>query len=231
MPFGHGNGWISTQRKRRQPRRPGSVAESCSFLLSLLITESQQAQVFTFSHNYIQTLFGLRKDTVIVLTREGKITQAHRSLRTLTKLVRTCGKYFRRLQQLDASRFVELPQCGDLVLYYWKQVVDATGGPFELIAGRFRMTRADPGLIMCLLDTNEAVYPTQILVQGMVLFKDSLSQWVPKHRDGTDNPNSRNIMCISRNILTNHHSVNPGICAECCTAAYHTFHAFEFHGP
>lgn len=132
-----------------------------------------QAQLFSFSRDYIRTVFSLRKDIVIALTRDGKATQAHKPLRTLTNHVRTYGKYFRRLEQLDASRFVELPHCGDLVLYYWQQVVDATGGPTELVA-----------------DTHGAVYPTRFLVQGMVLFKDSLSQWAPKRRDGTDNPNT-----------------------------------------
>jgi len=207
------------------------VTKPYCFLLGLLINESQQAQLFTFSYDFTQKLFSLRKDIVIALTRDGKTAQAHKPLRALTKHVRTCGKYFRRLQQLDTSRFVELPQCGDLVLYHWKQVVDATDNSLELIAGRFGMTWADPGLISCLSDTDEVVYPTQILVQGMVLFKESLSQWAPIRRDGTGNPNSKNIMHVMRNIFIYHYSVNTGICAECCTTAHHTFHTFESHGP
>lgn len=42
-----------------------------------------------------------------------------------------------------------------------------------------------------MLDSYEAVYPSRLLVQGMVLFKDSLTQWTPKRRDGTENPNSK----------------------------------------
>ncbi|KAJ3573347.1 hypothetical protein NP233_g2485 [Leucocoprinus birnbaumii] len=132
-----------------------------------------QAQLFSFSHQHIATLFALRKEIVVALSRDGKTAQANRPLHALTNHVRTYGKYFCRLEQLDASRFVDLPQCGDLVLYYWQQVVDATGGPVGLVA-----------------DTHDAVYPTRFLVQGMVLFKDSLSQWAPKRRDGTDNPNT-----------------------------------------
>lgn len=109
--------------------------------------------------------------------------------------------------------------------------MDATDNSLELIAGRFGMTWADPGLISCLSDTDEAVYPTQILVQGMVLFKESLSQWAPIRRDGTENTNSKNIMHVMRNIFIYHHSFNTGICAECCATAHHTFHTSEFHGP
>lgn len=116
------------------------MTKSYCFLLGLLITKYQQAQLFTFSYDFIQKLFSLRKDIVIALARDRKIAQAHKPLRALTKHIRTCGKYFRRLQQLDVSRFVELPQCGDLVLYFWKQVVNATDDSFELIAGRFGMT-------------------------------------------------------------------------------------------
>lgn len=45
-------------------------------------------------------------------------------------------------------------------------------------------------LISWTTDTYAAVYPTRFLVQGMVLFKESLSQWAPEKRDGSDNPNS-----------------------------------------
>ncbi|KAF9451646.1 ARM repeat-containing protein [Macrolepiota fuliginosa MF-IS2] len=145
------------------------------------MAKAWQSQLFSFSYNYIRSLFGLRKDIVIALNRDGRLALARRPLQVLINHVRAYGKYFRRLEQLDASRFVDLPQCGDLVLFYWSQVVDATGGPTEFIA-----------------DTLDAVYPTRFLVQGMVLFKDSLSQWAPKRRDGSENPNT-----LSREFVQN----------------------------
>jgi hypothetical protein len=114
-------------------------------------------------------------------------------LKILTNHLRTYGKYFRRLQQLDASRFVELPRYADMVLYYWQLVVDATGGSTELVAGE-----AQPSVFSIptltgylIVDNYEAVYPIRLLVQGMVLFKDSLTQWAPKRRDGSDNLSSK----------------------------------------
>lgn len=50
---------------------------------------------------------------------------AMRSLNFLYKFVCTFGKFFRRLQQIDVARFVELPLCDDLVLYHWEKVVQA----------------------------------------------------------------------------------------------------------
>lgn len=47
------------------------------------------------------------------------------------------GKFFRRLQQLEVQRFVALPNCGDLILYYWTKVVQATSGPSDYIEGLF----------------------------------------------------------------------------------------------
>lgn len=79
---------------------------------------------------------------MIALNQGGKLALARKSLEVLTNHVRTYGKYFRRLEQLDPSRFVELPQCGDLVLFYWSQVVDATGGPMELVEGKAESTRS-----------------------------------------------------------------------------------------
>jgi len=56
------------------------------------------------------------------------------SLNLLYKFVRTFAKFFRRVQQVDVARFVELPLCDDLVLYYWEKVVQANASA-ELIEG------------------------------------------------------------------------------------------------
>lgn len=97
--------------------------------------QSQQSQLFNSSHDYIRSFFNYRRDIILALRQGGKLDVARRPLKILTNHLRTYGKYFRRLQQLDAPRFVELPRCGDLVLYYWQLVVDATGCSAELVAG------------------------------------------------------------------------------------------------
>jgi hypothetical protein len=56
------------------------------------------------------------------------------SLNLLYKFVRTFGKFFRRVQQIDVVRFVDLPLCDDLILYYWEKVVQANSSA-ELIEG------------------------------------------------------------------------------------------------
>ena len=58
-----------------------------------------------------------------------------RSIDQLSRHVRLLGKFFRRLQQLNVSRFVEQPMCSDIVLYYWSKVVEATNAPSGMISG------------------------------------------------------------------------------------------------
>jgi len=53
----------------------------------------------------------------------------------ITRHVRAIGKFFRRLQQLDIKKFVLLPICTDVVLYYWSLVVKSTEVPPEVING------------------------------------------------------------------------------------------------
>ena len=69
---------------------------------------------------------------------------ASRSLNLIYKSVCTFGKFFRRLQQTDVVRFVELPLCDDLVLYYWEKVVQANASA-ELIEGMLMGTQGNPG--------------------------------------------------------------------------------------
>jgi hypothetical protein len=61
---------------------------------------------------------------------------AWQSIDQLTRHVRLFGKFFRRLQQLSATHFSELPMCNDLVLYYWSNVVQATSSPPDFISGQ-----------------------------------------------------------------------------------------------
>ena len=79
----------------------------------------------------------LRSKVIVSLARAGVQfdSQTSRSLNILTRHLRIFGKFFRRLQQLSPGRFVVLPMCSDLILYYWSQIVDATNGPTDLISG------------------------------------------------------------------------------------------------
>ncbi|KAI0722911.1 ARM repeat-containing protein [Earliella scabrosa] len=95
---------------------------------------------------------------------------SQRALDLLTRHVRVFGKLFRRMQRDNTAHFVTLPMCGDLVLYYWSKVVQATTGPPEQIA-----------------DSALVTFPVRFLVQGMALFRDSLAQWAPMKKDGSQN--------------------------------------------
>jgi hypothetical protein len=107
---------------------------------------------------------------------------ARQSVGQLTRHVRLFGTFFRRLQQLSPRRFLQLPMCTELVLYYWDKVVHASYQPPELIAGSLRvllcnaMTSTDDRY----LDMDEAVYPVRFLVQALIIFKDNLVQWSPR---------------------------------------------------
>lgn len=43
------------------------------------------------------------------------------------------------------------------------------------------------------LDSPTAVFPLRFLVQAMVLFKESLAQWAPVRKDGTENVHGRTL--------------------------------------
>ncbi|THH02435.1 hypothetical protein EW026_g424 [Hermanssonia centrifuga] len=116
----------------------------------------------------LQNLSELRINLVLAL-RSGTvpaIPNTELTIKNLTRHIFLFGKFFRRLQQLDVARFVTLPISSDLILYYWNKVVQATNSPREY---------------------TEAVFPVRFLVQAMALFKDSLAQWAPVRKDGSEN--------------------------------------------
>lgn len=57
------------------------------------------------------------------------------AIKLLTKHLLAFGKLFRRIQQLSRERFAALPTCGDLVLFYWSEVVAAANVSSQMIAG------------------------------------------------------------------------------------------------
>lgn len=129
-------------------------------------------EVVATTMNNVQILVDLRFKSMMALHQPGAISPtAKSSLDMLTRHIRLLGKFFRALQRFSAAKFTKLPSCDDLVLYYWGQVVQAAD--------------ASPDMTY---DSNEAAFPVRFLVQAMVLFKDSLSQWTPvKKIDNTPN--------------------------------------------
>jgi hypothetical protein len=123
----------------------------------------------------VRNLIEVRYTVVLALQQSGSTPDtAKAAVDILTRHVRLLGKFFRALQRYSSAKFVKLPSCDDLVLYYWSQVIRAADAPPEMTA-----------------DSNQAVFPVKFLVQGMVLFKDSLSQWTPiKKTDKTANPHA-----------------------------------------
>ncbi|KAF9476494.1 ARM repeat-containing protein [Pholiota conissans] len=132
-------------------------------------------EIFRSSTTQVKALTELRKNIVLSVIQNNLMKDEQIRLTTtiLTKHLRTFGKFFRRLQQLSQERFVALPLCGDLIILYWSQILDSTNYPQNLIS-----------------DSDEALYPVRFLVQGMVLFKESLSQYTPVKRSGVSNKNT-----------------------------------------
>ncbi|KAH9938596.1 ARM repeat-containing protein [Fomitopsis serialis] len=130
-------------------------------------------QLFQASAMQLQSLSELRINLMLALQTTQTDEIGTRSVDILTRHVRLFGKLFRRMQQLASSRFIALPLCSDLVMYYWSKVVQASNAPAEAIS-----------------DTWSAVFPVRFLVQAMVLFKDSLAQWAPVRKDGSQNANA-----------------------------------------
>ncbi|TDL29402.1 ARM repeat-containing protein [Rickenella mellea] len=134
------------------------------------VLENWCKDFFQNSTVQIQNLYELRMKLIVAMTSQKLDSIQTRSLDYLTRHVRLFGKLFRRLQQLSPSRFVALPLCSDLIFYYWSKVIQSANGPPALIT-----------------DSPDAIFPIQFIVQAMVLFKDSLSQWTPVRKDGTAN--------------------------------------------
>ncbi|KAH9947240.1 ARM repeat-containing protein [Amylocystis lapponica] len=126
--------------------------------------------LFQASSAQLQTSSELRINILVALQSTSMDVHTRRSVDLFTRHIRAFGKLYRRMQQLTVARFVALPGCSDLVLYYWSKVGQARNSPPEYIA-----------------DSPIAVFPVRFLVQGMMLFKDSLAQWAPVRKNGTEN--------------------------------------------
>lgn len=102
----------------------------------------QISQLFQNCAAQLQTISELRIGLVGAL-RSGAVASnaiVESCIATLTRHIRLFGKFFRRIQQLDAPRFVALPNCSDLILYYWSKVVQATNSPPDFIEGLIKLS-------------------------------------------------------------------------------------------
>lgn len=98
---------------------------------------SQFELLFQNSALQLKCLTDLRINLVKVLqsslTAPDAVTR--RSIDLLSRHIRLLGKFFRRVQQLDIPRFVALPMCSSVIMFYWDKVVEATNSPPGMIAG------------------------------------------------------------------------------------------------
>ncbi|KIJ37355.1 hypothetical protein M422DRAFT_260016 [Sphaerobolus stellatus SS14] len=135
-------------------------------------SQTMQHKLASFSESCFplaESLFDLRIQTVIALQQampeDSRSTfmipePTVKAVDQLTRHIRLFAKMFRRMQQLNFKRFVGTAGANDFVLYFWREVVKAAGGP--------------AGYVM---DSSEAVYPIRLLILGMVLFRESLNSW------------------------------------------------------
>jgi hypothetical protein len=83
------------------------------------------------------TLADLRINLVLAIhNSEPWPSLTTRSIDQFTRQVRLLGKFFRRLQVLSVRRFVSLPRCTDMILFYWEKVVRSASSPSEMTAGK-----------------------------------------------------------------------------------------------
>ncbi|KAL0577074.1 hypothetical protein V5O48_004917 [Marasmius crinis-equi] len=156
------------------------VYKSLSLLASWLWLRSDKMsqEEASRSYSWIYPVFDLSAQQLksMVLWRATVIGSSGAQpgyIELMTKHIRRLGKFFRRFCVLHQKRFVDIPGSADLVLFYWEQIKQAASGPLGSIQ-----------------DSPTALYPVRFLVQGMVLFKETLGQYTLVRRDGTPNKNT-----------------------------------------
>jgi hypothetical protein len=103
-----------------------------------MLSSSVQLQtLFQTSALQLKNLSELRINIIKAIRASNTTPDAttRRSIDQLSRHIRLLGKFFRRLQQLNVTRFVEQPMCGDIVLYCWDKVVEATNASPGMISG------------------------------------------------------------------------------------------------
>lgn len=122
------------------------VSKSTFFPIFELVTLTRVFQLQELFKNTVIQLQALaEKRILIVLSLQQSATSpdpiAVQSINYLTRHIFVFGKFYRRMLQLDAGRFVTLPMSTDLVFYYWSKVVQATGSPSGYIASKLKLNR------------------------------------------------------------------------------------------
>ncbi|KAI5893425.1 ARM repeat-containing protein [Schizophyllum commune H4-8] len=132
----------------------------------------------------VRHFVALRSSFVASVLASNRLSDAacRKTMDLLVKRIKGYGKFYFRLAMLNPGRFVELPSCTDMIMFYWTEIEKATEAPPQSIA-----------------DSNYAPYPVRFLVQGMMLFRISASQWKPRNKDGTPNPREH----LSREFVEN----------------------------
>jgi hypothetical protein len=94
--------------------------------------------MFQDSAAQVKALIAMRQTIVLSVLQSDPAENNQNLLRTITVLtrhIRLFGKFFRRMQQLSHERFVLLPTSGDLIMFYWSQVVESTNYPGSFVVG------------------------------------------------------------------------------------------------
>ena len=114
--------------------------------------------MFQNSAVQVKALTSMRQSMVLSMLPNDPTNQdLHRVISVLTRHIRLFGKFFRRIQQLSHERFVLLPTSGDLIMFYWTQVVESTTYPESFVAGTSALLNV--GLMMA--SDIASVYQTQ----------------------------------------------------------------------
>ena len=151
--------------------------------------------MFQDSAAQVKSLIAMRQTIVLSLLQNDPAENdqnLRRTMAVLTRHIRLFGKFFRRMQQLSHERFVLLPTSGELIMFYWTQVVESTNYPGSFVAGTFAALHVDitlPGIMMAsgiasVFRLRHGSIPYQILgsrhnfIQGKYLAVDaSKTKW------------------------------------------------------
>jgi hypothetical protein len=126
----------AARRLRRIPIMGAQIASQIQ-VISCSLDVFQFEEFFKSSGFQMQSLYEHRITitTSLNLSSLPNAPPVFSTIERITRHARAFGKFFRRMQQLETRRFVLLPICTDVVLYYWSKVVQSTEVSPELING------------------------------------------------------------------------------------------------
>jgi hypothetical protein len=97
--------------------------------------DAQLRQVCQSAAAQLPVLANLRGELTLQYHHSPTSDIGLRGIERFTRHVLVYGKMFRRLQQVDKTRFAALPGFTEVVLYYWSKVVQSTQVAADFIAG------------------------------------------------------------------------------------------------